>query len=106
MSKFVLITGGLGFIGSHTCAELLQSTDYDLIIIDNLINSKFTVLDKLKTFTNLPSRITHFNLSLTDFNALENLFTTYSFECVIHFAALKSVAESIAQPLKYYENNI
>ena len=95
---YILVTGGLGFIGSHTVLELLEK-QYKIIIIDNLSNSS---KDVLKVFKN----ILFFQIDLRNHLQLENLFVKYRISAVIHFAALKAVGESIASPLKYYDNNI
>ena len=96
--NYILVTGGLGFIGSHTVLELLDK-QYKIIIIDNLSNSS---KDVLKVFKN----ILFFQIDLRNHLQLENLFVKYRISAVIHFAALKAVGESIASPLKYYDNNI
>jgi UDP-glucose 4-epimerase len=95
---YILVTGGLGFIGSHTVLELLEK-QYKIIIIDNLSNSS---KDVLKVFKN----ILFFQIDLRNHLQLENLFVKYRISAVIHFAALKAVGESIASPLQYYDNNI
>lgn len=100
----ILVTGGLGFIGSHTVVEL-QNEGYEVIIIDDLSNSSIKVLDGIKTITgNAPL---FEKLDLKEKNEVENFFKKYSdIKGVIHFAASKAVGESIQEPLKYYENNI
>jgi UDP-glucose 4-epimerase len=95
---YILVTGGLGFIGSHTVLELLDK-QYKIIIIDNLSNSS---KDVLKVFKN----ILFFQIDVRSRLQLENLFVKYRISAVIHFAALKAVGESIASPLQYYDNNI
>jgi UDP-glucose 4-epimerase len=95
---YILVTGGLGFIGSHTVLELLDK-QYKIIIIDNLSNSS---KDVLKVFKN----ILFFKIDLRNNLQLENLFVKYRISAVIHFAALKAVGESINNPLQYYDNNI
>jgi UDP-glucose 4-epimerase len=102
--SYILVTGGLGFIGSHTIVELLQE-NYNIIIIDNLINSSVDVLQKIKDITN-KTDILFFNIDIRDSLKLENLFTAYKIELVIHFAALKAVSESIKNPLQYFDCNI
>ena len=96
--NYILVTGGLGFIGSHTILELLDK-QYKIIIIDNLSNSS---KDVLKVFKN----ILFFQIDARDRLQLENLFVKYRITAVIHFAALKAVSESIISPLQYYDNNI
>jgi UDP-glucose 4-epimerase len=95
---YILVTGGLGFIGSHTILELLDK-QYKIIIIDNLYNSSKNVL---KVFKN----IFFFQIDIRSRLQLENLFVKYRISAVIHFAALKAVGESITNPLQYYDNNI
>jgi UDP-glucose 4-epimerase len=95
---YILVTGGLGFIGSHTVLELLDK-QYKIIIIDNLSNSS---KDVLKVFKN----ILFFQIDVRSRLQLENLFVKYRISAVIHFAALKAVSESITNPLQYYDNNI
>jgi len=95
---YILVTGGLGFIGSHTVLELLDK-QYKIIIIDNLSNSS---KDVLKVFKN----IIFLHIDVRNSLQLENLFVKYRISAVIHFAALKAVNESIMSPLQYYDNNI
>jgi len=102
--SYILVTGGLGFIGSHTIVELLKE-NYKIIIIDNLVNSSLDVLQKIQDITNKRD-ILFFNIDIRDFLKLENLFTEYKIGLVIHFAALKAVSESIKNPIKYYDYNI
>jgi UDP-glucose 4-epimerase len=98
----ILITGGLGFIGSHTVIELLNN-NYNVIIIDNLSNSSITVLDSIKQITNkLPQ---FYNIDITDLSSLL-LLELPQIDSIIHFAAYKSIEESNINPIKYYYNNI
>jgi len=99
----LLVTGGTGFIGSHTVVELLNA-GYEVMIIDNLSNSKVDVVDKIETITGL--RPDFKKIDLRDYNKLEELFQKEKFEAVIHFAGLKAVGESTEKPLLYYENNV
>ena len=99
----ILVTGGTGYIGSHTCVELLNS-GYDVTIIDNLVNSSADVVDKIETITG--TRPDFVEADLRDREALEDLFKNNDFYAVIHFAGLKAVGESVAKPLLYYNNNI
>ena len=99
----ILVTGGTGYIGSHTVIELLNAS-HEVEILDNLANSKITVLDKIQQITGILP--TFHQIDLLDYPALANLFTHNHYDLVLHFAGLKSVAESTEQPLKYYENNL
>ena len=99
----VLISGGTGFIGSHTCVELINA-GYDVVVADNLCNSKKEVLDRLKTITG--KTIKFYEIDLRDKKALDNIFKTENIDSVIHFAGLKAVGESVAKPLEYYDNNL
>lgn len=99
----ILVTGGTGFIGSHTAVELI-SAGHTVTILDNLVNSKIGVLDKIAEISG--ARPKFYQVDLLDANGLEKVFSENNFEAVIHFAGLKAVAESVEQPLKYYENNI
>jgi len=100
----VLITGGTGYIGSHTAVEL-QHAGYEVVIIDNLENSERTVIDSIEKIT---GKHPHFEfIDVRDKKSLESLFEIYpDISSVIHFAAYKAVGESVKYPLKYYENNI
>ena len=99
----VLVTGGCGFIGSHTCCELLDN-GYDVVIIDNLSNSKKEVIDSIKKITNHNVKFYEGDLCNKDF--IRNVFSCEKIDYVIHFAGLKSVSESVKKPLLYYDNNI
>ena len=101
--KKILVTGGLGFIGSHTVVEL-QQAGYEVAIIDNLYNSKIEVLDSITSITGI--KPSYFNFDLRDKIAVEDFFNHNPIEGVIHFAASKAVGESVKNPLLYYENNI
>ena len=102
--SYILVTGGLGFIGSHTVVELLLN-NYNIIIIDNLVNSSKDVLKKIQNIINYKDLL-FFNIDIRDTLRLENLFIEYKIKLVIHFAALKSVSESIKNPLQYYDCNV
>ncbi|MBR4781381.1 MAG: UDP-glucose 4-epimerase GalE [Lachnospiraceae bacterium] len=100
----ILVTGGTGYIGSHTVVEL-QNAGYDAIIIDNLSNSKLLVLDRIENITG--KRPKFYNADLRDKDALKKIFNENpDIEAVIHFAGLKAVGESVSMPLEYYNNNI
>ena len=101
--KKILVTGGLGFIGSHTVVEL-QNEGYEAIIIDNLSNSTIDVLDKITSITN--QKPAFFNIDLKDKLAVFEFFKNNKVDGIIHFAASKAVGESVQIPLDYYENNI
>lgn len=102
-SKNILVTGGLGFIGSHTVIEL-YATGYTPIIIDNLSNSELTVLDGITTITGHKPRF--YQGDFQDKNLLEKVLGENTINGVIHFAAFKAVGESVADPIKYYNNNV
>lgn len=99
----ILVTGGAGYIGSHTCVELLNR-GYEIAVLDNFVNSKPEVLDRIRTLTgkNFP----FYEADLLDEDAVEKAFAEQEIDAVIHFAGLKAVGESVAQPLRYYHNNI
>lgn len=99
----ILLTGGTGYIGSHTTVELI-SRGHEVEILDNLINSKITVLDNIEKISNVKPKF--YFVDLLDKENLDKTFKKNHFDLVIHFAGLKSVSESIEQPLRYYENNI
>ena len=101
--KKILVTGGLGFIGSHTVVEL-QQAGYEVVIIDNLYNSKIEVLDSITSITGI--KPSYFNIDLRDKIAVEDFFKINKIDGIIHFAASKAVGESVNNPLLYYENNI
>ena len=104
MKQTILVTGGTGFIGSHTSVELIQA-GYDVVIVDNLSNSKVEVLDGIEQITGV--RPAFEQVDLRDAEATENVFKKYpSISCIIHFAASKAVGESVEKPLLYYRNNI
>lgn len=98
----ILVTGGAGYIGSHTCVELLNK-NYSVIIADNLSNSKIESINIIKRLTG--KDITFYKTDLTNEAAVNKVFSMHSFEGVIHFAGLKAVSESVKKPLDYYYNN-
>ncbi|MEH7159409.1 UDP-glucose 4-epimerase GalE [Neobacillus drentensis] len=99
----ILVTGGAGYIGSHTCVELL-SAGYEIIVVDNFSNSKPESLNRVKEITG--KDLTFYEVDLLDQSGLEDVFKNHSIEAVIHFAGLKAVGESVSIPLHYYHNNI
>lgn len=99
----ILVTGGLGFIGSHTCVELLEA-GYDVVIADDLSNSKVSVLDRIEEITGKKPKL--YIIDLKDRSKIEEVFETNSINSVIHFAGFKAVGESVREPLMYYENNL
>src|SRR5688572_14456211 len=104
MKKRILVTGGTGFIGSHTVVELINA-GYGALILDNLENSDRRVLDGIADITG--TKPAFFQSDLRDRNAVKRFFEVNSpIDAVIHFAAYKAVGESVTEPLKYYDNNI
>ena len=103
MGMNVLVTGGAGYIGSHTCVELLDA-GYRLVVIDNLSNSKREALRRVEAITG--KHLTFYRADLRDQSALATIFAQEGIDSVIHFAGLKAVGESVLKPLLYYQNNI
>ena len=101
--KTILVTGGTGFIGSHTVLELLNE-DYRVVVMDNLSNSKTESLQRVQKLTGKKAEF--HKIDLLDEEGLDHLFSTYSFDAIIHFAGLKAVGESVEKPLLYFKNNI
>lgn len=99
----ILVTGGAGYIGSHTVVELL-SAGQEVLILDNLCNSKASVLERIVRITGRTPKFAQ--CDIRDRAALRELFATHRFSAVIHFAGLKAVGESVSQPLRYYDNNV
>ena len=99
----ILVTGGLGYIGSHTVVELINN-NYEVVIIDNLSNSELFILDNIEKITGV--RPIFYNQDLLDFIKTNQIFKKEKIKGVIHFAAFKSVPESIKKPLLYYNNNL
>ncbi|MDZ7722400.1 MAG: UDP-glucose 4-epimerase GalE [candidate division KSB1 bacterium] len=99
----IFVTGGAGYIGSHTCVELLNA-GYHVIVADNLYNSKKQALKRVQDITG--KKPTFYQTDLRDFEGLLHIFSTHKIDAVIHFAGLKAVGESTAYPLFYYENNV
>ena len=99
----ILVTGGAGFIGSHTCVEMLNA-GYEVIVVDNLCNASEEAIRRVEKITG--KNVTFYKADIRDKEALDQIFDKESVECVIHFAGLKAVGESVAKPLEYYQNNI
>ena len=99
----ILVTGGTGFIGSHTVVELLTA-GHEVLILDNLSNSRADVVDRIATITG--KRPEFVEGDIRDADLLDTLFSRHAFSAVIHFAGLKAVGESVSKPLEYYENNV
>ena len=101
--KNILVTGGLGYIGSHTVVAL-QNARFNVYIIDDLSNSQLEVWEKITAITG--TQPTYYNIDLKDFNAVSVFFQSHTIDGIIHFAAYKAVGESVAKPLMYYRNNL
>ena len=99
----ILVTGGAGYIGSHTCVELLNS-GYDVIVVDNLDNSSSVSLKRIEKITG--KTVTFYKDDVRDVAALTRIFSSHKIDAVIHFAGLKAVGESVREPLMYYNNNL
>lgn len=99
----ILVSGGLGYIGSHTVVELLNN-NYEVVVIDNLFNTTTKVISKIEAITK--KSFTFIEMDATDYNKLENLCQIHQFNGIIHFAGYKSVGDSVKMPLKYYFNNL
>lgn len=99
----ILVTGGTGYIGSHTAVELIEA-GHEVEILDNLYNSKIEVLDRIKEIAGVKPKF--YDVDLRDAEALAKVFQENKFDVVMHFAGLKAVGESVEQPLRYYENNV
>jgi UDP-glucose 4-epimerase len=99
----VLVTGGAGYIGSHTCVELLEA-GHEVFVVDNLCNGHVAALERVRLITNC--YLQFMNADIHDSYALDKIFNTFNPDSVIHFAGLKAVGESVAQPVKYYDVNV
>ena len=99
----ILVTGGAGYIGSHTCIELIQA-GYDVVVVDNLCNSCAEALNRVEKIVGKP--IKFYEADIRDAKAMEDIFAKEDIDAVIHFAGLKAVGESVQKPLEYYDNNI
>ena len=99
----ILVTGGCGYIGSHTVLELLNK-NYDVVVVDNFSNSSYESLRRVQKITG--KEVTFYEADIRDKAMMTKIFDAHTFDAVIHFAAFKAVGESCKLPLKYYENNI
>lgn len=99
----ILVTGGAGYIGSHTCLELIRA-GHEVIIADNLVNSKKTTVDRIIKLTG--ENIEFYQIDVTNENDVDIIFQAHKFDGVIHFAGMKAVGESVRNPLMYYHNNL
>ena len=99
----ILITGGTGFIGSHTVVSLLKS-GFNAVILDNLCNSSANILPRLEKITG--KSVPFYQGDIRDREVLRQIFAEHDIDAVIHFAGLKAVGESVAEPMKYYDNNV
>ena len=103
MSKCILVTGGAGYIGSHTTVELLDR-GYEVVVVDNYVNSSPKCIQRVEQITG--KKVTCYNVDIRDEKGLSEVFDKHHIDSVIHFAGLKAVGESVAKPLEYYENNV
>ncbi len=99
----ILVTGGAGYIGSHTCVELLEK-GYDVVVIDNFDNSSPMSISRVEKITG--KKVSLYKSDVRDRDALEKIFAEHKIDFVIHFAGLKAVGESVAKPIEYYDNNL
>ena len=99
----VLVTGGMGYIGSHTCVELLKQ-GMDVVIVDNLVNSSAEAGRRVEQITG--KGVTFYEIDVRDRERLDEVFRRHDIDCVIHFAGLKAVGESVRMPIEYYDNNL
>ena len=103
MSKKILVTGGSGYIGTHTCVELLEA-GHQVVVVDNLSNSKQSALEKVQDITG--SILDFYRVDIRDRDGVGSIFEQHNIDVVIHFAGLKSIGESLNEPLRYYDNNV
>ena len=101
--RSVLVTGGAGYIGSHTCLEMARS-GIDVVVVDNLCNSRMEAVRRVEGISG--KGITFYRADICDEAAMERIFERHEFSSVVHFAGLKAVGESVAKPLEYFHNNI
>ena len=104
MTKYILVTGGAGYIGSHTVLELLNTSEYQPVVVDNLYNSGEEAIRRVEKITG--KKVDFAKFDLLDADKLRGLFDKYNFFAVMHFAGLKAVGESVQIPLKYYRTNV
>jgi UDP-glucose 4-epimerase len=99
----ILVTGGLGYIGSHTVVELLNN-NHSVVVVDNLYNSQISIKSKIEKISN--KKIDFYNIDVTSYNEVSEICKRYKFDGIIHFAGYKAVGESVEKPLMYYHNNV
>lgn len=99
----ILLTGGAGFIATHTCVELMEA-GHDVVVVDNYVNSQPEALRRVEEITGKP--VKSYEADVCDAEAMERIFAENTFDCVVHFAGLKAVGESVSIPLRYYRNNL
>ena len=99
----ILVTGGAGYIGSHTCVELLNK-GMDVVVVDNLVNASAKSLERVQQIAGRD--LSFYQIDVRDRNEMDRIFTKHDIDCVIHFAGLKAVGESVSMPLEYYDNNL
>ena len=98
----ILVTGGAGYIGSHTCVELLNA-GYDVVVVDNLYNASEKALERVEKITG--KKVVFYNADIRDKEAMNDIFDKEKVDAVIHFAGLKAVGESVVKPIEYYCRN-
>ena len=101
----ILVTGGAGFIGSHTCVELLDQ-GYNVVVVDDLSNSSEEAIRRIGEITGKPEKLTFYQVDILDREALNKVFAAHDIDAIIHFAGFKAVGESTQKPLEYYWNNV
>ena len=101
----ILVTGGAGFIGSHTCVELLDQ-GYNVVVVDDLSNSSEEAIRRIGEITGKPEKLTFYQVDILDREALDKVFAAHDIDAIIHFAGFKAVGESTQKPLEYYWNNV
>lgn len=102
----ILVTGGAGYIGSHTCVELLEG-GYKVVVVDDLSNSKIAALNRVKEITGASdTQLKFYENNLLEMDAIQNIFAQENIDAIIHFAGFKAVGESVEKPLEYYVNNM